>query len=766
MPTGAAASIPIGVYRGSGGVNLVGFPGYSGVGIVPIQEYEAWLGRRVDYVLASLADNPDSWTEFENGTMNKGDDGVVRNVNVFSNVLGYRQLLLTVSACAGHSIGTAEGSTGRTWADEAAGNNDAHWKALGAYLVANNLGTATLRIAREFNGGWYYWSVQNNTGPYGTANFIAGWQHIVEVLRAVPGAAFTFCWNPYIFQSGYGAEVQDTYPGDHYVDQIGLDIYDDQGYPGLTSPPYNVRTLAQQEAAWSNFLYNPDGLNSWLSFAQQHNKPLCFPEWGLKLHLQNGVYYGGGDDAYYMESMAEWLVANESSIGYHAFWERSPGYGVFDPDNAPGRLIPAPASRSMFLEWFQSTPASPWAVAPRPLGPHQITYAFADAMSGQVLAELPLTQVSFGFQVNQAASWQGTLQLEDPRMALLEWQGATVPGRSLIWIDVNGILVFGGIVWTRQYDRTAQTVQLGGKDLWSYFASRLQAKDYSTTWTKPTSPLAIAAQVINDALAVSGSLPIYTVATQGMVAPSNYVTATFPLSMVESVDEIVSLLSQMGAGVGIDYAVDVAYGPNGQPTATVNLSYPRRGRSGSASGLVLDVTSAVQFTWPEDASSQGDRIVEMSTSAGAMQVSQLWQPALDAGWPLLEQVDFHTDVNWTPLYEVSGQVEQTQQLLEAVAAGDLGTSAYPLITPTLTIPAFGDAAGNPAIWEYIAGDDVRLLVPPVAGPGVVGDPRFPGGLDMSLRITQIGVTVADEGLSTAELTFNFPPTTVPVAPPT
>ena len=134
-------------------------------------------------------------------------------------MLGQRQLALGVPACCGASAG----SGGKTWADEANGVNDAHWKALGNRLIALGLGGALLRIGREFNGNWYPWQVAEG----GQASYIAGYSHVVTVLRGLPGAAFRFCWSPALGVGNLTAKgTESCYPGDSYVDEIGVDVYD------------------------------------------------------------------------------------------------------------------------------------------------------------------------------------------------------------------------------------------------------------------------------------------------------------------------------------------------------------------------------------------------------------------------------------------------------------------------------------------------------------------------------------------------------------
>ena len=533
---------------------------------------------------------------------------------------------------------------------------------------------------------------------------------------------------------------------------------------------------------------------------------------------------------------------------------------------------------------------------------NKVTYIFADLLTGDYLAELPLQQVTYSSVINGSGQFQATLNVEDPHVAAMDWISATMPGRTIIWIDIDGALVWGGVLLTRRYTMGSQTIQLGGNDLWSYFNSRVQAADYSYTWMAPEDPMVIAQKVITDALDVSGSgfasgggIPfsvntsaqdlnisgvsttstsftitlgaiatlgagstirivstgvtnptdgaysitvstsrdgtigtsitygigsgvgsysqnpavfvnlenediytttsayaagatniVYVVGFQvvsglksgdtitvtvnatGTTFPSgsgsyalqsggtsltSWVVMSYPSIQLQTVEMIVTQLQQMGYGVGFDFGVDVGYNSEGVPTAALNLSFPRRGRIAGTTGLVVDVADATEFVYPEDATSTGNKVYETSTSTGSVQVRLAWAPALEGGYPLLEQLISHPDINSTP---------NVQIVLQACAQSDLALYAWPIVLPEVTIPAFGD----PHVGEYITGDDVRLIIAPTALQNVPVNPRFPNGLDYYFRITEIDVTIADQGLSTVKLTLQSPPASLPQQPPT
>ena len=120
-------------------------------------------------------------------------------------------------------------------------------------------------------------------------------------MRSVPGSHFTFEWNPTRGDLGVGNLAQ-YYPGNQYVDDIGLDVYDleQQTYPGA-------------KAEFRHMLTQRYGLNWLATFAAAHDKPIVLPEWGLGLGTcsasgqpitASGQQVCGGDNATWVNLMA------------------------------------------------------------------------------------------------------------------------------------------------------------------------------------------------------------------------------------------------------------------------------------------------------------------------------------------------------------------------------------------------------------------------------------------------------------------------------
>jgi hypothetical protein len=317
-------------------------------------------------------------------------------------------------------------------------------------------------------------------------------------------------------------------------------------------------------------------------------------------------------------------------------------------------------------------------------------------------------------------------------------------GAVALFVDINGILAWGGPIWTKKYTRSTQTLEVGGAEFWAYFASRVQAADYTNTWlTTKADPQAIAKQVVADALAVTGSPP-FTVVNSAASDSAFWTTVSYPLAQLQTVDSIISVLAGQGyQSGGFDYTVQVGYSSN-LPAAQVTFSYPRAGRTYGVGGwsAAVDISSDTvkDFIYDEDATGQGTKVYE---SAMGGQLYQATAGGVIADWPLLEQVKSHT-----------GMLLPSNNLLTQQAQSDQAISAYPLVTPTVISQAqiLGPGIVN-------AGDDVRLLLPP-------GDPGFPAGFVKVFRIERMDTAVPDNGgLVLSTITFNVVPSLSPSEPP-
>ncbi len=81
-----------------------------------------------------------------------------------------------------------------------------------------------IRLAPEMNGSWSSWGagVDGNTPQ----SFIAMWRHVVSIFRLAGATNARWVWSPNVHGTS-AARFQPYYPGDSWVDDVGLDGYND-----------------------------------------------------------------------------------------------------------------------------------------------------------------------------------------------------------------------------------------------------------------------------------------------------------------------------------------------------------------------------------------------------------------------------------------------------------------------------------------------------------------------------------------------------------
>ena len=225
-------------------------------------------------------------------------------------------------------------NSGATLTTGATGAYNSYFTALAHNMVAAGwtASNCIIRMGWEFNGGWFVWAANGYA-----SQFISYWQQIVTAMRAViPG--LRFFWNPTRGDQGIG-DLATYYPGDAYVDYIGLDVYETEwGTTAVTEP-----------AEWNNMLTQTYGLEWLVSFAATHGKPVCLGEWGLWPLGTIGIAMsqGGGDDPYFISQMAAWISANCAG-GFACVWD----YGGVSAGVQVPQGTDAPLSDAQFYTSF------------------------------------------------------------------------------------------------------------------------------------------------------------------------------------------------------------------------------------------------------------------------------------------------------------------------------------------------------------------------------------------------------------------------------
>lgn len=334
----ALASPELGVYTAPGPRAITGAAAYS-----------AFTGRRVDRVLDFL--NQSSWLE------------ITRNRWLLDPYTGSGYQLHL-------SVPMLPSSEPTSLAQCAAGDYDASWTQVGQNLVASGQDDATVRPGWEMNGGWYKWAAAGKVADYAGC-----FRSLVRAMRAVPGQHFTFAFCVNLGGGTFPAEQ--AYPGDAYVDYVGVDVYDTSWsvYP----PTADLSWQTARERAWAWIERGDHGLAFWSSFAIAHGKRLGIDEWALTWRSDG---HGGGDDSYYVDHLLDYVLDPSHAVAYAMYFDATDS-ATLKHDVLLSTSV-FPAGRAELARRLSGLAATPVTVAPSSTSSVRTSTSTARTTSGSV----------------------------------------------------------------------------------------------------------------------------------------------------------------------------------------------------------------------------------------------------------------------------------------------------------------------------------------------------------------------------------------------
>jgi Ca2+-binding RTX toxin-like protein len=260
-----------------------------------LKQFENWLGRDVDGVHGVIG--AASWGDFVDSSR-----WAVDSVWGPTGREVFWSVPITVNGANLHSA--------------ANGDYNQYYKQVAQNLLrSDDSGPIYVRTGWEFNGDWFRWSAQGKEDA-----FIGAFREFVDTFRSVSDR-FKFEWN--VNEAYGGMDPAKAYPGDNYVDIIGMDFYFNpqwQSYDGA--------------AAFAHVRDQKYGLQWLENFAKAHGKPTAYSEWGAQ----------GNNAGSFVKAAKEWFDSH--NVVYQTYWDSDAAY--------PGRLSDGsdPATGSAFKSAF------------------------------------------------------------------------------------------------------------------------------------------------------------------------------------------------------------------------------------------------------------------------------------------------------------------------------------------------------------------------------------------------------------------------------
>jgi len=216
-------------------------------------------------------------------------------------------------------------------------NYDSNFTSLGnAFQAKANLQNSIVRLGWEFNGNSRAWAVPPSDATT-LANYKTGFNRAAAALKAAcPTLLIEWCPN---CQLDYTNQSFDNmYPGDTYIDIVGIGLYDYYWRGGSPSHTTVWTWLRDGETG-------VNGLKHQVQLARSHNKLLGHTEWGLWAVVTGGGTTGEGDSPSFINDLYDWYETH--GYLYNVY---NNDFGVVDH-----QLDSYPNAKARYIQKFKVT---------------------------------------------------------------------------------------------------------------------------------------------------------------------------------------------------------------------------------------------------------------------------------------------------------------------------------------------------------------------------------------------------------------------------
>lgn len=305
----------------------------------------------------------------------------------------------------------------------------------------------------------------------------------------------------------------------------------------------------------------------------------------------------------------------------------------------------------------------------------------ADLLTNTFRDEVPVAPFAFKHVLNRPGALAATLGLRDAKATKANFD----PGKTAIYIDRDGVLMAGGILWTADPKQDAGVVDFGGMGFLSYFGpvSGFGRFIRDTKVYTQQDQLFIARDLINYAQGfTSGDIGIQVGSeTSGVLRDRTY-HGYERKNIQEAIEQLA------GVDGGFDFAIDVEW-QSGTPAKIFRPAYPQRGRRTS---LVFELGSNIELITDRADATRLARVVDaIGSGEGETMLITTVQDGDFGGYPRLETVRQWKDIS-------------VRSTLEAHARNWLGFLRKPVEVVSVRVI---DTKTAP-LGSWITGDEVTV----------------------------------------------------------
>lgn len=367
-------------------------------------------------------------------------------------------------------------------------------------------------------------------------------------------------------------------------------------------------------------------------------------------------------------------------------------------------------------------------------------YFFEDLTTGTLLDELPgLYGVYLSANMSAPGDWTGTIRMDNDYRTPTEVLEATMPGRTLVWVERDNEVIWGGIVWSRTYQSDGRTMQLQARSFDSYLGKDNNETDLAITDYKVN----IVREMFRRSMETGTGAPfLLTIpSAAGSDGDSTY-TKTIVGNEYTPYDDVVKEMVRGGVEYRILYAKDT-----GTNVRNARLEIGRWDKPGFGLGVPYSVGATrllfqypgdiSKYWWPESVADTANKLygIGKANEASTPRAILTNTASMGSGYPRLGKRYTYSQV-------------ETTTMLTALLGSIRDAVAPPQINPTFEL-LLSSATEDAAFGNWRLGDYFDYAI---------DDPyRFPTVRKGSTRVT--GWTLrpqGSEGLESVGITtLNF-----------
>lgn len=328
-------------------------------------------------------------------------------------------------------------------------------------------------------------------------------------------------------------------------------------------------------------------------------------------------------------------------------------------------------------------------------------YIFGSLRTENVIAEIPLYGTHLELALNVGGNFNGTFQLDQTGKSNSDLIAGTLPGKTFVAVERNGICIWNGFVWSRVYQSQSKSCQLFARSFETFPQYQRVLNDFSRTNVEQ---LTIFKDLWTEMQAVPGR-------NMNILIP----TGPFPTVTPKTVDvrasdakyysEVMANLSNTEDG--FDWYI--AVGKTGANyVKQLVVGFPTLGTPLGVGSLVVDYPGPIlNYYQTESMTDAGTNIFVVGAGEGSTTLtSEFEQPGMiDQGWPRWDKV-------------VPRKEEDNQSVLDGFALQE-GAKRRP---PMLVMKATFKGDGPVEFGSVGLGDTVRLQIQDARNPNLLDIP--------------------------------------------